>query len=99
MEYSERDGVWMAKIHSCGDTVLKRLRSDYYNNTASNILLVNVVTCTVSWFWKNFYFSWIQKLKRTRYKKYEWYFVICLEFKLLGSISSGDEKWMKIWVW
>lgn len=48
MKYSERDCVWMAESHSSGDIVLIRLRSDYYNNTDSDILFVNVVICTAS---------------------------------------------------
>lgn len=50
MDYSERDCVWMAQSHSCGRTVLRVLRMDNYSNTASNILLVNVLICIIGSF-------------------------------------------------
>lgn len=40
----------MAKSHSCGNSVLVRLKSDYYHNSASNILLVNVLICAIGSF-------------------------------------------------
>lgn len=72
------------------------------SDTASNILLENVLICTTGNFLvlkKIFLLSINLKDKRSRYKKYEWYFAVCLELKFLGNVSSEDEEELEISIW
>lgn len=36
------------------------------------------------------------KAEKSRYKKHEWCCATCLEFKLLGNVSSEEEEEMEI---